>query len=304
MPFITTDDGIKLHVEETGQGEAIVFVHEFAADVRSWTQQMAWFGRTHRCIAFNARGYGPSDVPEKDESYGQARAADDIAAVIKGLSLSRAHVVGLSMGAFATLHFGIRHPELARSLVIAGCGVGADPRTKDEVVQHVHALAEEVLAKGMPHIAQAVGVGSTRLQLLNKDKAGWERFVAECSEHSAQGAALTLRNCQAKRPSIFDLGPQLAKIETPTLILSGDEDDACLEPSIFMKQMILTSQLGVIPGSGHAINLEEPAIFNEMVERLISLVERGLWRARDVRTIGGPAFPIAIERTASKEERA
>jgi pimeloyl-ACP methyl ester carboxylesterase len=295
VPFVTTDDGIKLHYQETGEGDAIIFVHEFAGDVRSWSAQMAWFGRTHRCIAFNARGYTPSDVPAKDESYSQSRAADDIAAVIRGLGLTRAHVVGLSMGAFATLHFGIRHPDLARSLVIAGCGVGADPRERDAVTQHVRLLADEILSKGMDHIAKAVGTGSTRIQLLNKDPIGWSKFVAEFAEHSPEGSARTLRNCQAKRPSIYDLGKEMAAIETPTLIMSGDEDDACLDPSIFMKRTMRTAQLVLLPGSGHAINLEEPALFNYFIEQFISVVERGLWKARDERTLGGSAFPIELD---------
>lgn len=301
MASVTADDGVALYYEEVGAGDAIVFVHEFAGDARSWAPQLAWFGRTHRCIAVNARGYPPSQVPNRNSDYGQARAADDIAAVIRGLGLGWAHVVGLSMGAFATLHFGIRHPELARSLVIAGCGVGADPRAKDEVTRHVQRLADEVLSRGMGHVARAVGEGSTRIQLLNKDPAGWRKFVAEFAEHSPQGAALTLRNCQARRPSLYDLGAEMAAITKPTLILAGDEDDACLEPSIFMKRSIRSSQLAFFPGAGHAINLEEPAAFNDAVDRFVSLVERGLWRDRDARTLGGPAFPIALDAPASKE---
>src|SRR5688572_366712 len=117
MPFATTDDGVKLYFEETGSGTPIVFVHEFAADHRSWEMQMRHFGQRHRCITYGARGYPPSDVPDKVSSYSQIRATDDILAAMDHLGLQKAHIVGLSMGGFATLHFGLRHASRALSLV-------------------------------------------------------------------------------------------------------------------------------------------------------------------------------------------
>jgi pimeloyl-ACP methyl ester carboxylesterase len=108
MPHATTDDGISLHYEECGSGKPIVFVHEFAGDYRSWEPQLRHFGQRYRAIAYNARGYPPSDVPEAASSYSQNRAADDIVAVLDHLGIAQAHIVGLSMGGFATLHFGFR----------------------------------------------------------------------------------------------------------------------------------------------------------------------------------------------------
>jgi pimeloyl-ACP methyl ester carboxylesterase len=71
MPELATDDGVKLHYEEAGSGSPIVFVHEFAGDARSWEPQLRHFSRRYRCIAYNARGYPPSDVPEDVERYSQ-----------------------------------------------------------------------------------------------------------------------------------------------------------------------------------------------------------------------------------------
>jgi len=101
MPHITSDDGVKLYYEETGTGIPIIFVHEFAGDHRSWEPQVRYFSRSYRCITYNARGYPPSDVPMDGERYSQDRARDDIRAVLDGLGVDKAHVVGLSMGAFA-----------------------------------------------------------------------------------------------------------------------------------------------------------------------------------------------------------
>ena len=120
MPYATTNDGVKLYYEETGSGAPIVFVHEFAADHRSWEAQMRHFGQRYRCITWSARGYPPSDVPEKASSYSQARAADDILAILDHLKLDTAHIVGLSMGGFATLHFGLNYPRNALSLTSVG----------------------------------------------------------------------------------------------------------------------------------------------------------------------------------------
>src|SRR5262249_47302520 len=125
MPHLTTDDNVKLYYEETGTGIPIVFVHEFAGDIRSWEPQVRHFGQRYRCIAYNARGYPPSDVPSEPEKYSQMRAVHDIRAVLDGLKIDKAHIVGLSKGGFATAHFGYTYPDRARSLVIGGCGYGA-----------------------------------------------------------------------------------------------------------------------------------------------------------------------------------
>ncbi len=121
MPLAMTDDGIRLYYEETGSGTPLIFVHEFAGDHRSWEAQMRHFGRRYRCVAFNARGYPPSDVPASQVSYSQGRAAADIRSVLDHLSLESAHIVGLSMGGFATLHFGFRYAARALSLLGTRC---------------------------------------------------------------------------------------------------------------------------------------------------------------------------------------
>ena len=113
MPHLTTDDGVRLYYEETGSGSPVVFVHEFADDYRGFEPQIRYFARRYRCIAYNARGYPPSDVPEDPARYSQERARDDIRAVLDGLGITKAHIVGISMGGFATLHFGLGLPRAA-----------------------------------------------------------------------------------------------------------------------------------------------------------------------------------------------
>jgi len=277
MPHLTTDDGIKLYYEETGTGIPVVFVHEFAGDVRSWEPQVRHFSRRYRCIAYNARGYPPSDVPESFERYSQEHAREDILAVMAALDIQRAYVVGLSMGGFATLHFGIKYSHRALGLVVAGCGYGAVPSQKEEFQRDARANAKLMLEQGMAKAAATYGHRPTRLQLKAKDPRGFERFVRHFSEHSALGSANTMLGYQARRPSLYDLTAEMAKISAPLLVVAGDEDDATLEPGLLMKRTIPHAGLVVFPRSGHALNLEEPDLFNRVIEDFFHQVEAGRW---------------------------
>ena len=282
MPFLTTDDGVKLHYEECGAGTPIVFVHEFAGDWRTWEPQVRHFSRRYRCIAYNARGYPPSDVPADMERYSQQRARDDILAVLDALGIERAHIVGNSMGGFAALHFGIAHSPRALSLVIAGCGYGAHPDQYEKFQMQARELAKTMLEKGMAHIAATYGHGPGRLPLRDKDPRGFAEFIHQFSEHSAQGSANTMLGYQARRPSLYSLTTEMARIAAPALIVAGDEDDAVLEPSLLMKRTVPTAGLVVLPRSGHMTNLEDPALFNRLVEDFFHQVESGRWSVRAV----------------------
>jgi pimeloyl-ACP methyl ester carboxylesterase len=283
MPLVTAADGVKLHVEEVGSGTPIVFVHEFAGDCRSWEPQLRHFARRYRCLAFNARGYPPSEVPGDGGKYSQDHARDDIRAVLDGLSIAKAHVVGLSMGGFATLHFGLEYPERALSLVVAGCGYGAQPGKRAQFQQEVERTAETIATEGMPKAAEGYALGPTRIQFQNKDPRGWAEFAARLAEHSSIGSSLTMLGVQRRRPSLYDLVDRMRRLAVPTLIVTGDEDEPCLEPGLLMKRAIATSGLVVIPKSGHAINLEEPDLFNRVCDDFFHQVEAGRWPARDRR---------------------
>ena len=284
MPFAPTDDGFRLWYEETGTGFPVLFVHEFAGDHRSWEAQMRFFGRYFRCVAFSARGFPPSDVPADGAKYSQQHARDDIIAVLDHLELERAHIVGLSMGGFATLHVGIRYPQRARSLVIAGCGYGAEPEKKDKFQAECEAAAASFEAD-WGSAAKKYALGPTRVQLQNKDRRGWEEFARQLGEHSAKGQALTMRGVQMKRPSLWELREDMKKIDIPTLIITGDEDDPCLEPGLLMKRHISTSGLVVLPFSGHTINIEEPDAFNRALFEFFLRVDEGRAAKRDPRSI-------------------
>ena len=241
---------------------------------------MRYFSRRYRCITFNARGYPPSAVPSDPAAYSQDHAADDIASVITGLGLGRAHVISCSMGAFAALHLGLRHPELCRSLVASGVGFGAAKGKEALFHAELDHTVARIRAEGMAEMSKVYSRGPSRLIFEETDPRGYAEFVAQLGEHSTAGSALTMAGVQRKRPSLYDLEAGFRAFTTPTLIFCGDEDDATLEPSIFLKRTIPTAGLVVLPKCGHTQNLEEPALFNSFVLDFITRVDAGRWPRR------------------------
>lgn len=276
MPY--TEGEVRLYYEETGTGHPIVFVHEYGSDHRGWETQVRFFGREYRCVTYAARGYTPSDVPLDPALYGQDAATDDIAAIIRHLGLPKAHVVGLSMGAFATLRFGLLHPDMASALVVAGIGSGSDLAGLDEWRRVQAQNADRLAREGWAGMAEDVGHGPTRIQLKKKDPRGWQEFMAHLGEHSAMGSSLTGRHYQGQRDPVYRWDAQLRHMEVPTLLMVGDEDAPCIDPTIFLKRTLPNAGLLMLPRTGHAINLEEPAAFNRAVADFFGTVERGRWR--------------------------
>ena len=283
MPFANSK-GIQLYYEEAGTGFPIVFVHEFAGDLRSWEGQMRHFSRRYRCVAFNARGYPPSDVPESVSKYSQAIATDDIANVMRDLGIRKAHIIGCSMGGYATLHFGLRYAGMARSLTVIGAGYGSDPDKRPQFLRDTEVMARRLEALGTPEAITTYQVGPARVQLQNKDPRGFREFCEEFAAHSALGSANTLRGVQARRPTIYQLGRTLSRMKVPTHIISGDEDNQCLDPGVFIKRVCPAAWLTVVPATGHAVNIEEPDLFNRLTADFLALVDSGRWRPRDPRS--------------------
>jgi pimeloyl-ACP methyl ester carboxylesterase len=281
MPHIQARDGTRLYVEEAGSGTAIVFVHEYAGDCRTWEPQMRYFARAHRCVTYSQRGYPPSDVPTEPARYGQDIARDDVIAVMDALGIDKAHVVGHSMGALTALHVGIHYPRRCVSVTAAGCGYGSSP--DPALVEQTRAASRETAAMfetlDFQTAASRYADGATRQTHKHKDPRGFAEFAAMLAEHSSVGHALTMRELQAKRPTLWDMQGDLKKFSEPLLVLVGDEDDWCLEASVFLKRTVPTAGLAVIPRSGHTITSEEPAAFNAALADLIANAEAGRWMA-------------------------
>jgi pimeloyl-ACP methyl ester carboxylesterase len=292
MAFATASDGVKLFYEEAGTGTPIIFVHEFGGSHWSWEPQMNFFARRHRCITFAARGYPPSDVPSDVASYSQARAADDIVDVLTAAGIDKAHIVGLSMGGFAALHVGLRHPGRVLSLVAAGAGYGAEKAHEDYFKGISEQVAKNFQERGARDFAPTYAEGASRVQFQDKDPRGWKLFADRLGQHHSQGAANTMRGVQMQRPSLYDLEAEFRAMQAPLLVMTGDEDDHCIQPGLFLKRTVPRCGFAVFPKAGHTLNLEEPELFNRLLSEFIAQVEAGRWGPRDPR-----ANPAQIMRT-------
>jgi proline iminopeptidase len=288
MSYATGTDNVRLYFEEAGAGTPILFVHEFAGDYRSWEPQMRYFSRRHRCITYSGRGYTPSDVPDARNAYSYRHFMRDAVAALDRLGIAKAHLVGLSMGGYSVVQLGIHHPDRALSLTIAGCGSGSERWYTEEFRQSARATAQQFETIGSTEVARTYGLGPGRVPFLVKDPRGFAEFNAQFAQHDARGSANTMRGFQGERPSIYDFEAEIRRIALPALIVVGDEDDPCLEPSLLLKQWIDASGLAIFPKTGHVVNLEEPDLFNRTVADFIARAEAGRWPPRDPRSLRPP----------------
>jgi len=281
MPHITAQDGTRLYYEEAGHGTPVIFVHEYAGDYRTWEMQMRFFSRAHRCVTYSQRGYPPSDVPSDPAKYSQDIARNDMLALMDALKIEKAHVVGHSMGAYTALHVGINAPKRCISVVAAGCGWGSSPDVKKR--EEMKALAAEVgkmfANEGIAAAAAKYADAPMRQAQKNKDPRGYAEFARMLADHSAEGHAQTMLNLQLKRPTLWEMESELKSFSVPLLIIVGDEDEPCIDGSVFLKRIVPTAGLLVMPRSGHNVPTEEPAAFNAALADLFAASEAGRWMA-------------------------
>jgi len=283
MPFAKSN-GVKLYYEEAGKGTPVIFVHEFSGDLRSWEAQMRHFSRRYRCIAFNARGYPPSEVPTAVSKYSYQLAIGDMANLMRHLAIGKAHVVGCSMGAYSTLQFGLRYPQRALSLTVVGAGAGADPARRAEFLKASAASARRFEEGGLAAAMKTYRNAANRIQLDNKDPRSFREFFERFAEHSAQGHANTIRGVQMRRPALQGMKAKFSRLKVPTLVLVGDEDESSLETGLFLKRVCPAARLAIVPATGHLVNVEEPGLFNRLTGDFLNLVDFGRWRPRDPRS--------------------
>lgn len=283
MSYITTDDGVRLHYEEAGDGEPILFMHEFGGHHLSWEPQIRHFSRRYRCITYAARGWPPSDVPDEVSAYSEARAADDAIAVLDGLGIAKAHLIGLSMGATAALEASTRYADRMLSMTVAAGGGGGstDAEAKQRFQADCATFAERIETEGLAAMAELYCSGSARVQYRNKDLRGWEEFKSQFAAGSARGRALTMLGIQGAREPFFAREEELSSVQVPALVVVGDEDDGTIGLALFLKRTLPRCGVLMVPRTGHTINLEEPTVFNTAVESFINSVEHDKWGELD-----------------------
>jgi len=263
MSRARSPDGVSLHYEEVGRGTAVVFVHEYAGDWRNWEPQMRSLSRHHRCVAFSARGYHPSDIPEDPDAYVQDRAREDVLAVMDAL------------GIYTALHVGLRHPDRCLSVAALGCGWGSNPDDRPAAEASCREIARMFVEEPIAQAAATYAHAPMRLAFKAKDPRGFEEFARMLAEHSPQGSALTMANLQLRRPTLWQMEAELRRFVPPLLVLVGDGDDPCFEGSVFLKRTVPGAGLMVLPHTGHTINSEEPAAVNAALSAFFAAVESG-----------------------------
>ena len=276
---ITTDDGVTLACDSAGDGPAILFLHEFAGDARDWDAQVRELSREFRCLTTNARGYPPSDVPADVGSYSQDRAVADALAVLDAFGAARAHVVGHSMGSYTALHLALRYPTRIASVLATGCGWGSDPDARAETVKTCQDIAHMFRTEPMTAAAKTYASAPMRRAFRQRNPQAFDAFVARLAQHAAIGAANTMLGLQARRPILSDMVPALAQMQTPLLVVVGDDDVSCVDGSLLLKRTAPNAALMVVPRCGHQIGLEEPEQFTRTVRDFVREVEAGRWQA-------------------------
>ena len=282
MPHITARDGTRLYYEEAGSGSPVIFVHEYAGDYRTWEMQMRFFSRAHRCITYSQRGYPPSDVPKDGARYSQDIARDDVLAVMDALKVDKAHVVGHSMGAYTALHVGIHAPARCISVVAAGCGWGSSPgREKARGHEGARRRDRQDVCRGRH--SGGGGEICRRADAPGAEEQGSAR-LRRVRPHACRSIRrkVMLRPCSISSSSGRRSGrwrADLKKFSVPLLIIVGDEDEPCIDGSVYLKRTAPTAGLLMIPRTGHNVPTEEPAAFNAALADLFAAAEAGRWLA-------------------------
>lgn len=268
MSYIRASDGTQIYVEENGHGEAIVFAHEFGGDWRSWRPQIDHFGDRYRCIRYCARGFLPSDVPDSRDHYGQDQSTSDLLAVADSLELSRFHLVGLSMGSFTSLAFALEHSERLISLTLVGCSSG--PTGERQRARYRKELKTEIAFMDTQR-----GDGRVLWYLDNpayhrmpeKQPLAWRDYCDNLRAQSVKGARNTISTLHWNRISLFEKEDALRALSVPTLLIFGDQDYRLIEPTNeFLALLLPNTRICKIENTGHLVNIEEPAIFNQALE--------------------------------------
>jgi pimeloyl-ACP methyl ester carboxylesterase len=274
MPMVSVN-GVTLYCEEAGHGTPLVWVHEYGGDLRSWESQVRYFSRRYRVITYNQRGYPPSTVPKAARGYSQVLLVEDLHQLLTLLDLGPVHLGGCSMGANVARDFALAHPDAVRSLILVGAGAGSVNR--EHFLQAQEATAASLEHDGIAARIRAFDTVPTRASFKTKDPRGFAEFLRQAGEHDVEACIHLAREVMAKRKTICDLEADLKALRIPTLILVGDRDAPCLEPSLVMRGWMPHAGLVVFPACGHTPNLEEPSLFNLHVAEFLAAVEGRRW---------------------------
>ena len=261
MPKIAVN-GTQLYYTDSGNtdAETIVFSHGFLFSHQMYEAQIAHLQDRYRCVAYDHRGQGESDVQKT--GYDIDSITNDAVAFIKALDLAPCHFVGLSMGGFVGLRLAIQHPELLRALILIDSSSEAEPFFKHFQYRMLAVIAQLVGTSPVVDRIMKIMFGKTYLADSNRaeERKHWRDHLASLN---VTGVTRALEGA-AGRGSVYE---SLNRINLPTLILVGEEDVALpMEKSRRMHEQIPDSQLIVIPNAGHSPTIENPTAINQALD--------------------------------------
>lgn len=266
MPDITVN-GLRIRYEERGSGTAMVWAHGLGGTWQAWEGVMKFFRDRYRVIAYDARGHGSSEKPDRPEAYSQDIMMEDMRGVMDALDINRAIIGGHSMGANVALNFAIRYPERCIGVIPVGIGSGSSDR--EWWREWWGKLADIADGEGMEaFLDEMKKLPAWGTAFSNPEMA--KQITETVLSNSPKAIASVIRGVQRERPSIFELAPKLEKLPVATLVVMSDGDTPVVECSQFMLKHIPRATLEVIPAKSHWTFDEAPTQFMQAVDRFVS----------------------------------
>lgn len=245
--------GVSIYYEYHGDRNdmpTILLSHGYSATSAMWAGQVAAMADKYNIITWDMRGHGKSDSPDDPSLYSEQLTVDDMAAIADACGVDKAIVGGLSLGGYMTLAFHVAYPDRCTALMLFDTGPG-----------YKNAQARQ----GWNDTAEARAIA---LEENGLDALGTGNEVRIASHRSAKGLALAARGMLAQ---VDDrIIRSLPAIDIPVLALVGEEDTPFRVPTDYMASKIPGAVKVVVPGAGHASNIDQPDAFNKAVVDFIS----------------------------------
>ncbi|MGM0556648.1 MAG: alpha/beta fold hydrolase [Myxococcota bacterium] len=263
MPKLEIDRGA-IHFEESGAGdETIVFSHGLLWSTRLYDPQIAAFSSDYRCLAYDHRGQGQSDVPAGPLVDMETLYLDAVR-LIEARDAGPCHFVGLSMGGFVGLRLAARRPDLLRSLILLDTAADPEPRSNIPKYRKLNAVARYLGIQLVSGQVMPIMFGES---FLNDPNRAGERDKWRAELEGNRRSIYKAVNGVIYRPSVER---EASRIDLPTLVLWGEEDNAISRDRCeALADLIDDAEFVTIPEAGHSSTIENPAAVNREISAFL-----------------------------------
>ena len=255
-------DGISIAYQVSGQGPPLICGHAMGWDKSLWNDHRAALSEYFTLITFDQRGAGDSDHPTEAEAYTPLAFSRDLRAVLDALNISKANVLGYSMGAISALNFAIALPDRVDRLILVSAMASKLP---DKIIERAKQVEQVVIENSMSDAYSYYFSGPMFEGMLNKDDIAdkMRDVIAKATKPGFLGCF----KVTIERESIVD---RLDQITAPTLIMAGERDVHYVEEAELLLERIANSEIKVIKDAGHALTVQQQQIFEDGVIEFLS----------------------------------